>query len=157
MLVDNIEKKLEITIEIIKDPELFLRNRYYAREVPKGFRIELFIARKFKLICDNLKQFNLSNLNVEDRIPVKKLRDIIANRSLPKHPKKFFCPYCEKLVIPKRFHKLDFADIVLGLLTAGIWAIFLFAMYLFIRRCPACNYNLRGFKPLSERKEQSNR
>lgn len=156
----NIEKNLERVTEIIKDPEYFLISKYYGLEAPKGFRVELFAAKKFKLICGNLKQFSLAHLKTKDyRVgsgkitsitPVKKLREVISSHSLARRPKKLFCPYCEKLVIPKRLHKLDFGDFVLFLFTAGLWAIFLFTMYLFVRRCPACNYNLRGFKPLSK-------
>jgi hypothetical protein len=160
MFVDNIGEKLKIAREIVKDPEHFLISKYYGLEVPKGFRVDLFAAKKFKLICGNLKPLNLTYLKTKNYrfgsekmtsiTPVKKLREVISSRPLVRHPKKTFCPYCEKLVIPKRLHKLDFADFVLFLFTAGIWAIFLFTMYLFIRRCPVCNYNLRGFKPLSK-------
>ena len=156
----NIEENLERVLRIVKDPEHFLISKYYELEAPKGFRIELFTARKFKLICGNLKQFSLAYLKTEDyRVgsekmtnitPVKKLREVISSHSLARRPKKLFCPYCEKLVIPKRLHKLDFGDFILFLFTAGLWAIFLFTMYLFVRRCPACNYSLRGFKPLSK-------
>jgi len=132
MFVDNIKKRLNVIREIFKDPEQFLTNKYYNLKHPKGFRIELLTARKYNLICDKLKQFNLAHF-------------------FAKHPQKTFCPYCEKLVIPKRLHKLDPGDIVLLLLTAGLWAIFLLVMYLFIRRCPVCNYNLRGFKSLSKK------
>lgn len=156
----NIEENLERVLRIVKDPEHFLISKYYELEAPKGFRIELFTARKFKLICGNLKQFSLAYLKTKDyRVgsekmtnitPVKKLREVISSHSLARRPKKLFCPYCEKLVIPKRLHKLDFGDFILFLFTAGLWAIFLFTMYLFVRRCPACNYSLRGFKPLSK-------
>jgi hypothetical protein len=156
----NIEKNLERVLGIVKDPEHFLISKYYGLEAPNGFRIELFTARKFKLICGNLKQFSLAYLKTKDyRVgseemtnitPVKKLREVISSHSLARRPKKLFCPYCEKLVIPKRLHKLDFGDFILFLFTAGLWAIFLFTMYLFVRRCPACNYSLRGFKPLSK-------
>ena len=87
-------------------------------------------------------------------IAVKKIKEAVPRNSFAKHPKKTFCPYCEKLVIPKRLHKLDLGDIVLSLFTAGLWVIFLLVIYLFIRRCPVCNYNLRGFKSLSEDKRQ---
>ena len=160
MLVNNIEEKLKIAKEIVKDPEHFLLEKYYGLEVPKGFRVELFAAKKFKLICGNLKQLRLIYLKTEDGwllkekmtsiTPVKKLREVISSRLLARRPRKVFCPYCEKLVIPRRFHKLDFGDIVLFLFTGGFWAILLFAMSLFIRRCPVCNYSLRGFKPLSK-------
>ncbi len=156
----NIEENLERVLRIVKDPEHFLISKYYGLEAPKGFRVELFAARKFKLICGNLKQFSLAYLKTEDyRVgsekmtnitPVKKLREVISSHSLARRPKKLFCPYCEKLVIPKRLHKLDFGDFILFLFTAGLWAIFLFTMYLLVRRCPACNYSLRGFKPLSK-------
>ncbi len=160
MFVDNIGEKLKIAKEIAKDPEHFLISKYYGLEVPKGFRVELFAAKKFKLICHNLKQFDIIYIKIKDcwsgsekmtsTTPVKKLREVISSRPLVRRPRKVFCPYCEKLVIPKRLHKLDFGDFVLFLFTAGFWAILLFAMSLFIRRCPVCNYNLRGFKPLSK-------
>ncbi|MFQ5712419.1 MAG: hypothetical protein ACE5GU_00115 [Candidatus Scalinduaceae bacterium] len=152
MFVDNIGEKLKIAREIVKDPEHFLISKYYGLGVPKGFRVDLFAAKKFKLICHNLKQFDIrfGSEKMTSTTPVKKLREVISSHSLARCPKKVFCPYCEKLVIPKRLHKLDFGDFVLFLLTAGLWAIFLFAMYLFIRRCPVCNYSLRGFKPLSK-------
>jgi hypothetical protein len=160
MFADNIGKKLKIAREIVKDPEHFLISKYYGLEVPKGFRVELLTARKYNLIRDKLKHFNLAHFKTTDSrlekgklismIPVEKIREAVSGYSLIRHPKKTFCPYCEKLVIPKRLHKLDFGDFVLFLFTAGLWAIFLFTMHLFIRRCPVCNYNLRGFKPLSK-------
>ncbi len=160
MFTDNIGEKLKIAKEIVKDPEHFLKNNYYRHGNPKGFRLELLTARKYNLIRDKLKHFNLAPFKTTasrlekgkliSMIPVKKLREAVSGYSLTRHPKKVFCPYCEKLVIPRRLHKLDIGDFVLFLLTAGLWAIFLFTMHLFIRRCPACNYNLRGFKPLSK-------
>ncbi len=146
MFVDNIGKRLNDAREIFKDPEQFLTNRYYDLKPPKGFRIELLIAGKYNLICNKLKQFKLAHSKTTD------IRIENGIFSFAKHPRKAFCPYCEKLVIPKRLHKLDPGDIVLSLFTAGLWVIFLLVMYLFIRRCPACNYNLRGFKSLSEGK-----
>ncbi len=131
MFVDNIVKSSKIAREIFNDPEQFLINKYYNSKPPKGFRIELFTARRYNLIYDRLEQFRPTHF-------------------FAKHPKKTFCPYCEKLVIPKRLHKLDPGDIVLVLFTAGLWLVFLLIMYLFIRRCPVCNYNLRGFKSLSK-------
>ena len=131
MFVDNIVKSSKIAREIFNDPEQFLINKYYNSKPPKGFRIELFTARRYNLIYDRLEQFRPAHF-------------------IAKHPKKTFCPYCEKLVIPKRLHKLDPGDIVLVLFTAGLWLVFLLVMYLFIRRCPVCNYNLRGFKSLSK-------
>ena len=131
MFVDNIEKKLNVPRGIFKDPEQFLLNKYYNQEPPRGFRIELLTARKYNLLCGKLKQFKPAHF-------------------FEKHPQKTFCPYCEKTVIPKRLHKLDPGDIVLLLFTAGLWLVFLLIMYLFIRRCPVCNYNLRGFKSLSK-------
>ena len=132
MFVDNIVKSSKIAREIFNDPEQFLINKYYNSKPPSGFRIELFTARKYNLICDRIEQFRPAHF-------------------FAKHPKKTFCPYCEKLVIPKRLHKLDPGDIVLVLFTAGLWLVFLLVMYLFIRRCPVCNYNLRGFKSLSKK------
>ncbi len=162
MYVDNIRKRLNVAREIFKDPEQFLTNKYYNLKPPKGFRIELLTARKYNLICDKLKQFKLAHFKTTDiriengkfmgMITVKKIRKAVSGNSFAKHPKKTFCPYCEKLVVPKRLHKLDPGDIVLLLLTAGLWGIFLLVMYLFIRRCPVCNYNLRGFKSLPKTK-----
>lgn len=162
MLVDNIEKRLNLAREIFKDPEQFLINKYYNLKPPEGFRIELLTARKYNLICDKLKNYSITHFRTIDggseseklinMITVKKIREAVSGNSFAKHPKKTFCPYCEKPVIPKRLHKLDPGDIVLSLFTAGLWIIFLLVMYLFIRRCPVCNYNLRGFKPLSEGK-----
>jgi hypothetical protein len=161
MIVDNIGKRLNLAREIFKDPEQFLTNKYYDSKPPKGFRIELLTARKYNLICDKLKQFKLAHFKTTEirienrkfmsRITVKKIRETVSGNSLAKHPKRTFCPYCEKLVIPKRLHKLDPGDIVLVLFTAGLWLVFLLVMYLFIRRCPVCNYNLRGFKSLSKK------
>jgi hypothetical protein len=164
MITYNIVKKLKIAKEIARNPEQFLINNYYNLKAPKGFRIELLTARKYNLICNKLKQFNLAHFKTTDSrlgkgkligmIPVRKIRETVSGYSLIRHPKKTFCPYCEKLVIPKRHHKLDFGDFVLFLFTAGLWTIFLFAMHLFIRRCPVCNYNLRGFKSLSQAKKE---
>src|SRR3989338_1767521 len=164
MFVDNIEKRFKVAKEIFINPEQFLINKYYNLKPPKGFRIELFTARKYNLICEKLKQFKPAYFETTDgwfengkfvsMVPVKKIRKAVSDNSFAKHPKKTFCPYCEKLVIPKRLHKLDPGDIVLVLFTAGLWVIFLLVMYTFIRRCPVCNYNLRGFKSLTEDKRQ---
>ncbi len=164
MLADTIGRNLERVFDIVKDPERFLVNNYYGLEVPKGFRIDLFAARKFRLICVDIKQFRTTYLKMENNwlgrekimgiIPVRKIREAIAVHSPAKHPQKLACPYCEKLVIAKRIHKLDFVDIILFFFTGGIWAIILFVLYFLIRRCPACNYNLRGFRPFSEKKGQ---
>ncbi len=143
---------------IVKAPEHFLLEKYYGMEVPRGFRIELFAARQLELIYGSTKRLSLRFLKVEDCwfgikketsiIRVRKLKDVVLSHKSTRHSKKLFCPYCEKLVIPKKLHKLDFGDFVLFLFTAGFWAIFLFAIFIFVRRCPVCNYSLRGFKPL---------
>jgi hypothetical protein len=145
MFVDNIGKSLTLAREIFEDPEQFFTNKYYNLKPPKGFRIELHTARKYNLICNKLNQFKLVHFKTTN-IWIENGTFLFAQ-----HPKKTFCPYCEKLVIPKRLHKLDPGDIVLVLFTAGFWLIFLLVMYLFIRRCPVCNYNLRGFKSLSKK------
>ena len=147
---------------IIRDPEYFLKHNYYRHGHPNGFRIDLFVARKYNLIYNNLRQFNLKHPEVPDSwlekgksismVLANTVRVVVTGHSLTKYPKKTFCPYCEKDVIPKRLHKLDPGDIVLVLFTAGLWVIFLLVMYTFIRRCPVCNYNLRGFKPLQKTK-----
>ena len=140
---------------LAKDPERFLTNKYQRQRNPNGFRIELYTARKYTSICSKLKWLRLKNTKVTDTVPEQERSKIRTTHFLStKHPEKTFCPYCEKAVVPKRLHKLDFADIIIVLLTAGFWAIFLFVMYLFIRRCPVCNYNLRGFKFLSEKKRR---
>ena len=165
MLVNGIRKNLERVFGIVKNPEHFLLEKYYGLEVPKGFRIELFAARQLELICRSIKQFGSTNLKIESSwlvtekimgiLPVRKIGEVVTGYLPAGQKKKLVCPYCEKIVIPKRLHKLDFGDFVLFLFTAGFWAIILFAMYLFIRRCPVCNYSLRGFKPLSEGKKSS--
>ncbi|MBC8549423.1 MAG: hypothetical protein H8D23_07215 [Candidatus Brocadiales bacterium] len=136
-----------------KDPELFLTSKYQIHRNPIGFRIELYTAKKYNSICSKLKWLKLTNLKATGIITAQDRSNVsTAHFSRTKHPEKTFCPYCEKSVIPKRLHKLDFADIIITLLTAGLWAISLFIMYLFMRRCPVCNYNLRGFKFISEKK-----
>ncbi len=160
MLENGITKNLDRVFDIVKKPEHFLLEKYYGLKVPKGFRIELFAARQLELIYSNTRQLRLRFLKTEDCwsgskkvisiIRVRKLKDVILSHKLTRPPKKLFCPYCEKLVIPKKLHKLDFGDFILFLFTAGFWAIFLFAIFLFVRRCPVCNYSLRGFKPLSK-------
>jgi hypothetical protein len=124
---------------LVKDPERFLTSKYQRYRNPNGFRIELYTARKYKSICSKFKWLKLSN---------PKAGSIVQSKDRAIHffpirpPAKTFCPYCEKTVVPRRLHKLDFADIIIALLTAGLWAIFIFVMYLFIIRCPVCNYNL---------------
>jgi len=146
VLTRNIER-LKL---IAKDPEYFLINNYQRYKNTKGFRLELFIANKYNLICPKLKWFRSTNLKRLNLVHTQIIGDVYKSDNLTKrHPKKSFCPYCEKTVIPKRLYKLDAADIVIILFTAGLWAIFLLVMYLFLRRCPVCNYNLRGFKYLS--------
>ncbi len=140
---------------LAKDPELFLTSKYQKHRNTSGFRIELYTAKKYNSICSKLKWLKLTNLK-STCISTEQDKSNVRNSrfSLTKHPEKTFCPYCEKAVIPKRLHKLDFADIIITLLTAGLWAISLLIMYLFVRRCPTCNYNLRGFKFLSEKKRR---
>lgn len=132
---------------IVRDPERFLINNYQRYKNPKGFRLELFIANKFNSTCSKFKSFKLTNLKLSDLVNIQSKREVGKSDSLKsKLHGKTFCPYCEKAVIPKRLIKLDAADILIILLTGGLWAIFILAMYLFRRRCPVCNYNLRGFK-----------
>ncbi len=140
---------------LAKDPERFLINKHkkYCNSI--GFRIDLYTARKYRSFFGKHKWFKPSNLKVSSIIPdQQKSKERTTNLFAKNDPKKTFCPYCEKAVVPKRLHKLDFADIMIALFTAGLWAIFLFIMYLFIRKCPTCNYNLRGFKFLSEKKRR---
>lgn len=140
---------------LAKDPERFLTSKYQRYRNPNGFRIELYTARKYNSICSKLKWLRLVNFKETNIVPDQKKRKVRTTLSFStKHPEKTFCPYCEKSVVPKRLHKLDFADMIITLLTAGLWAVFLFIMYLFIRRCPTCNYNLRGFKFLSDKKRR---
>ena len=139
---------------LVKDPERFLTSKYKRYRNPNGFRIELFTARKYNSYCSKLnKWFKSGNLKPTSIVPEQKKSKLHSSYFIPtKQPEKTFCPYCEKTVEPKRLHKLDIADIILALFTGGLWVIFLFGMYLFIRRCPVCNYNLRGFKYLSDKK-----
>ena len=140
---------------LAKDPELFLTSKYQRQRNPTGFRIELYTVIKYNSICSKLKWLKLTNLKATGIITEQDKSNVsTAHFSRTKLPEKTFCPYCEKAVVPKRLHKLDFADIIITLLTAGLWAISLFIIYLFMRRCPVCNYNLRGFKFLSDKKKR---
>jgi hypothetical protein len=140
---------------IAKDPELFLTSKCQIHRNPTGFRIELYTAKKYNSICSKLKWLKLTNLKATGIITKQDKSNVCTPHfSQTKCPEKTFCPYCEKAVVPKRLHKLDFADIIITLLTAGLWAISLFIIYLFMRRCPVCNYNLRGFKFLSDKKKR---
>ncbi len=139
---------------IAKDPERFLTSKYQGHRNPNGFRIELYTARKYNSIRNKLKWIGYTDLKVtstSSEFKNSKARAIYLTKN---RPAKTFCPYCEKSVVPKRLHKLDFADLIITLLTAGLWAIALFIMYLFLRRCPVGNYNLRGFKFLSDKKKR---
>jgi hypothetical protein len=140
---------------LAKDPEHFLTNKHQRYRNPNGFRIELYTARKYNSICSKLKWLKPTNLKVTGIVSEQKKSKVRTTHFLStRHPEKTFCPYCEKAVVPKRLHKLDFADIIITLLTAGLWAIFLFIMYILIRRCPTCKYNLRGFKFISDKKRR---
>jgi hypothetical protein len=140
---------------LAKDPERFLTSKYPRYCNPNNFRIELYTARKYNSICSKLRWLKLTNLKINSIVSEQKKSRVRTTHFLSRrYSEKTFCPYCEKAVVPKRLHKLDFADIIITLLTAGLWAIFLFIMYLFIRRCPICNYNLRGFKFLSDKKKR---
>ena len=150
MFLDNFNAFINNIKNLAKDPEHFLTSKYQRHRNPIGFRIELYTARKYKSIYSKFKWIKCSNRKVTGTVPEQRKRKVSTTLYSPtRHPDKTFCPYCEKAVVPKRLHKLDFADIIIVLLTGGLWAIFLFIMYLFIRRCPVCNYNLRGFKFLS--------
>lgn len=154
--MDSLERKIERVLEIVKYPENFILDRYYMSEVPKGFRIEIFAAKRFTSFCDNLRHFSETYIMSEDCMHkkeetislshIKKLRNTIWKRWQESNSRKTFCPYCEKLVIPKRLHRLDYGDIMVFLFTGGFWAIFLLVLYIFLRKCPICNYNLRGIK-----------
>ncbi len=141
---------------LAKNPEHYLINRHKKYHNAIGFRIDLYAARNYNIFFGKCnKYFKPSNLRATSRISdQQKSKSSTTNIFTKNNPKKTFCPYCEKAVVPKRFHKLDFADILLTLFTAGLWAISIFIMYLFIRRCPTCNYNLRGFKYFSEKKRR---
>jgi len=148
VLINNIKK-------IANDPEIFLTNKYKEHRKPKGFRLELYVAGKYNLICSKIKWFLHKNFKITSfASKQRKLDDTQHLFTSTRHSNKTFCPYCEKAVVPKRLHKLDAADVIIALLTAGMWAIFIFIMYLFMRKCPTCNYNLRGFKFLSEKKRR---
>ena len=147
---------------IIKNPEQYLIDKYYKLHVPKGFRIELFFAKKYNSFIDRARELKHTYTNADNcrldaerifcSMDIRNLLAKIKGRSPKTEPKTVFCPCCEKRVVPKKLHKLDFGDIVLFFFTAGFWGILLFIMSLFIRRCPTCNYSLRGFKPLSKEK-----
>ncbi|MCP4264970.1 MAG: hypothetical protein GY777_05230 [Candidatus Brocadiaceae bacterium] len=148
--MNNIGLKFKTLKKIAKDPEHFLISNYQRYKSPTGFRLELFIANRYNLVYHKLKWLKITNLKYTNPIHILNKLDFLPAR----HSKKVFCPYCEKKITPTRLYKLDAADIVIILFTAGLWAILLLFMYLFLRRCPVCNYNLRGFKPLSERKKK---
>ncbi|MDR4509509.1 MAG: hypothetical protein MRJ65_14995 [Candidatus Brocadiaceae bacterium] len=157
--MSKVKKFKETALKIFKDPERFLLERRYGLKAPGGFRIELFIAREFKQICNTLKKNRTVRCMAEGLCrkkekairlnPFEKINNVIANKPSVKRSKTAFCRYCEKRVVPKRIHKLDVGDIVLFLFTAGLWGMLVFIMFLFIRRCPYCNHSLRGLKPLS--------
>ncbi len=149
--MDNIGARFNTLKKIAKDPEHFLISNYQRYKSPKGFRLELFIANKYNLTCHKLKWFRFPNHKRSNLDQFQNKFNVSTYYfSHKKHNRKTFCPYCEKTVIPKRLYKLDAADIFIILFTAGLWAIFLLIMYLFRRRCPTCNYNLRGFKYSSD-------
>ncbi len=155
MIFDKVKMFINNIENLAKNPERFLINKYQRYRNPIGFRIELHAARKYNSIRSKHKWFKLTNLKVTGIVPEQKKSKVRTTHFLSiRHHEKTFCPYCEKTVIAKRLHKLDFADILIALFTAGLWAISLFVMYLFIRRCPVCNYNLRGFKFLSDKKRR---
>ncbi len=155
MNLDKLNVFINNIKHIAKDPECFLTNKYQKHRIPNGFRIELYIAEKYNSICSKLKWFKRTNLKVTCIVTEQKKSKDRTKSFLPtRRPEKTFCPYCEKAVVPKRLHKLDFADVIITLLTAGLWAISLFIMYIFNRRCSFCNYNLRGFKFLSDKKKR---
>lgn len=145
-------------LEIIRDPEHFILDRYYMSEMPDGFRLEIFFARSFNWVRNNIKR----KRETCSKIQSKRLDGIeMDNLSFKEKngkgvaggdKKTVFCQFCEKHVVPKRTHKLDFGDIILVFFTGGFWAILLFMLYLFMRRCPDCNLSLRGVKPLESKK-----
>ncbi|GJQ60055.1 MAG: hypothetical protein D8M57_17390 [Candidatus Scalindua sp. AMX11] len=144
--------------QILRDPEKFIIDKYYRSQVPEGFHIELFAARKLTLTRKKILRLKKTHPRVDTnwfdkgRILLasrfNRLRKTVHDLSPVRSPKSVFCPYCEKRVVPKRLHKLDAGDIVLFFFTAGFWGILLSITAIFMRRCPTCNYNLRGFKPL---------
>jgi len=158
------EKIKELTAGLIKDPERFFLEKYYDLNPPKGFRIELYIARKFKQIRNDIQQYQFTHFpeiyswrektsKAINSTHVAKIKSFIASKSYKKSTEDVFCRYCEKRVIPKSLHKLDFGDVVLVLFTAGLWAIFLFVIYLVVKRCPYCNLSLKRVKPIPEDKK----
>ncbi len=155
MIFDKFNILFDKIDNLAKDPERFLINKHKRYCNTFGFRIDLYAAKKYNTFFGKHKWFKPSDLRITSIIPDQLKSKVRTTNLFTKHyPKKTFCPYCEKAVVPKRLHKLDFADIMIALFTAGLWAISLFIMYLFIRKCPTCNYNLRGFKFLSEKKRR---
>ena len=155
MILDKFNAFIYNIKNLARDPERFLTNKYQRYRNPNGFRIELYTARKYNSICSKLKWLKHTNLKVTGIVSEQKKSKVRTTHFLStRPPEKTFCPYCEKVVVPKRLHKLDFADIIITLLTAGLWVIFILLMYLFIRRCPICNYNLRGFKFIANKKRR---
>lgn len=155
MILDKFNTFIHNVENLARDPERFLTSKYQRYRNSNGFRIELYTARKYNSICSKLKWLKHTNIKVTSIVTEQERSKVRTTFFLPtRQSEKTFCPYCEKSVIPRRLHKLDFADIIIALFTGGLWAVFLFVMYLFIRRCPVCNYNLRGFKFLSDKKRR---
>ena len=128
---NSLEEGVANFVNIVKDPEDFILNRYYSSEIPKGFRLEIYLANKFTVLRDGILKISAKHLR---RYP----KDCNAGKK--------FCPYCEKLVTSKRIYKPDIADLILCLFTGGFWLIFIFTIYFFLQKCPKCSYNLGGMK-----------
>ncbi|MGR3219590.1 MAG: hypothetical protein ACUZ8H_07215 [Candidatus Anammoxibacter sp.] len=152
MVITNFGKNIERVLGIVVNSEQFLLDRYsklYSLP-PKGFRIELYAAKRFTSICYNLKQYSdiyHSRGKIADVFSLKKRETTNGNSQMKRCKVKIFCQYCEKSVEPKRLHTLDYGDIVLALFTGGFWVIFIIVIYIFLRKCPVCNNSLRGMKP----------
>ena len=128
---NSVEEGVANFLKIVKDPEDFILSRYYSSEIPKGFRLEIYLANRFTVLRKEILRIKTKHV----------LRQPGSGDT-----KKKFCPYCEKRVIPKRLYKPDIADLVLFLFTGGFWLIFIFTIYFFLQKCPTCNYNLGGMK-----------
>ncbi len=132
---NSLEDGVTNFLKMVKDPEDFILNRYYSLEIPKGFRLEIYLANRFTVLRNGI-------------------RKIRAKHSL-RHPNesnagKKFCPYCEKRVTPKRLYKPDIADLILFMFTGGFWLIFIFTIHFFLQKCPKCGYNLGGMKKIKK-------
>ncbi len=72
MILDKFNALINKIENLSKDPERFLISKYQRYRNPIGFRIELYIARKYNSICSKHKWLKLTNLKVTSIVPEQK-------------------------------------------------------------------------------------